>query len=80
VLPGTITPSPYDPVTGVVTLTGHATLDEYETALTQIAYSSTSDDPPTEDRLIEVVVNDGANDSNVAAAPVSRRRTTPRSS
>ena len=71
VLPGTITPTAYDPGTGVLTLTRHATLDEYETALQQILYSSTSDDPVTEDRLIEVVVNDGANDSNVAAAVIS---------
>src|SRR6266511_1138748 len=71
VLPGTITPTAYDPGTGVLTLTGHATLDEYETALTQIAYSNTSDDPVTGDRLIEVVVNDGANDSNPAGAIIS---------
>src|SRR4029079_16189383 len=42
-----------------------------ETALKQILYSSTSDDPGTEDRLIEVVVNDGANDSNRAVAVIS---------
>jgi hypothetical protein len=71
VLPGTITPTAYDPVTGVLTLTGHATLDEYETALKQIAYSNTSDDPVTGDRLIEVVVNDGANNSNLAGAIIS---------
>ena len=47
------------------------TLAEYETALQQIFYSSTSDDPGTEDRLIDVVVNDGAIDSNVAAALIS---------
>ena len=46
-------------------------LDEYETALQQIFYSSTSDDPGTVDRLIEVVVNDGTFDSNVAAALIS---------
>ena len=71
VLPGTITPTAYDPGTVVLTLTGHATLDEYETALKQIAYSNTSDDPVTGDRLIEVVVNDGANDSNLAGAIIS---------
>jgi hypothetical protein len=71
VLPATITPTAYDPGTGVLTLTGHATLDEYETALTQIAYSNTSNDPVTGDRLIEVVVNDGANDSNLAGAIIS---------
>ncbi len=71
VLPGTIAPTAYDPVTGVLTLTGVATLGEYETALKQIAYSNTSDNPVTQDRLIEVVVNDGANDSNVAGTIIS---------
>ena len=70
-LPGTITTAGYDPGTGVLTLTGHATLAEYETALQQILYSSTGDDPGTADRLIDVVVNDGVNDSNVAAALIS---------
>ena len=55
----------------MLTLTGVATLAEYETALQQILYSSTSDDPGTADRLIDVVVNDGVNDSNVAAALIS---------
>ncbi|MEJ0074360.1 MAG: Ig-like domain-containing protein [Alphaproteobacteria bacterium] len=66
-LPGSIAASSYDPATGVLTLTGVATLGEYETALQRVLYSNTSDNPATEDRLIEVVVNDGANASNVAA-------------
>ena len=70
-LPGLITTAGYDPGTGVLTLTGVGTLAEYETALQQIFYSSTSDDPGTEDRLIDVVVNDGVNNSNVAAALIS---------
>ena len=70
-LPGAITTAGYNSGTGVLTLTGSGTLDEYETALQQILYSSTSDDPGTEDRLIEVVVNDGTFDSNVAAALIS---------
>ena len=70
-LPGAIATVGYDPGTGVLTLTGVGTLAEYETALKQIFYSSTSNDPGTEDRLIEVVVNDGANNSNVAAALIS---------
>lgn len=67
-LPGGISASSYDPGTGVLTLTGIATLDEYEAALRRVLYSNTSEDPATVDRLIAVVVNDGANDSNVAAA------------
>ena len=70
-LPGGIVASAYDPATGVLTLTGVATLDEYEAALQQVRYSNTSDNPATVDRLIEVVVSDGANTSNVAAAVIS---------
>ena len=70
-LPGTITTAGYDPGTGVLTLTGAGTRADYETALKQIRYSNTSDDPVAGDRLIEVVVNDGANDSNLAVAIIS---------
>jgi hypothetical protein len=70
-LPGLITTAGYDPGTGVLTLTGVGTLAEYETALKQIRYSSTSDDPVAGDRLIEVVVHDGANNSNLAVAVIS---------
>ena len=55
----------------MLTLTGTGTRAEYEAALTQIRYSNTSDDPVAGDRLIEVVVNDGANDSNLAVAIIS---------
>ena len=70
-MPGTITPTAYDPGTGVLTLTGHATLADYAAALQQIFYSNSGDNPGTADRLIDVVVNDGVNDSNVAAALIS---------
>src|SRR6266542_4368127 len=71
VLTGTLTTAGYDPGTGILTLTGSGTPDQYELALKQIRYSNTSNDPVTGDRLIEVVVNDGANDSNLAAAVIS---------
>ena len=69
-LPGIIVASAYDSGTGVLTLTGNATLDEHEAALRQIRYSNDSDNPDTVDRLIEVIVNDGVNTSNVAAAVI----------
>ena len=69
-LPGGITSAGYDPTTGVLTLTGTATLDDYEVALQQVDYSNTSEDPDTIERLIEVVVSDGVNTSNVAAAVI----------
>ena len=55
----------------MLTLTGHATLADYAAALQQIFYSNSGDNPGTADRLIDVVVNDGVNDSNVAAALIS---------
>ena len=70
-LPGGIVASDYDPGTGVLTLTGVASLDDYEVALRQILYSNDNDNPDTEDRLIEVVVSDGVNTSNVAAAVIT---------
>ena len=76
-LPGGITASTYDSGTGVITLTGVATLADYQAALQQVAYSSTNPTPFTADRVITVTVNDGDLDSNVAttymhvaAAPV----------
>ena len=62
VLPVTITPTAYDPVTGVLTLTGEATLAEYQTALRQVVFNTTS--TSTADRIIQVTVNDGNFDSN----------------
>jgi VCBS repeat-containing protein len=69
-LPGGIAASSYDPGTGVLTLTGVATLDEYKGALQQVLYRNIGDNPATDDRLIEVVVNDGVNTSNVADAVI----------
>ena len=57
----------YDASTGVLTLTGSATLAQYQTALRSITYLNISDDPATAPRLVRVTVNDGTSDSNVAA-------------
>ena len=64
ILPGGITASAYNPTTGVLTLTGVASIADYEAALHQIVFSTT--DTSTADRIISVTVNDGANTSNVA--------------
>src|SRR5262249_28638277 len=45
---------------------GAASLADYQTALRQVVYSSTSASPSTADRIFEVTVNDGGGDSNVA--------------
>ena len=63
-LPGGITASAYDPATGVLTLTGVASIADYQTALHQVVFSTT--DTSTADRIISVTVNDGANTSNMA--------------
>ena len=64
ILPGGITASAYNPATGVLTLTGVASIADYEAALHQIVFSTT--DTSTADRIISVTVNNGANTSNVA--------------
>ena len=65
-LPSGITASSYDPLTGVITLSGTASLADYQTALRRVVYSSSSPAPSTGDRGIQVVVNDGGSDSNIA--------------
>ena len=63
-----ITASPYDPATGILTLTGTASLAAYQTALLQITFDNTGTNPSTETRIIDVVVNDGTAASNIAHA------------
>ena len=65
-LPGGITASSYNPFTGEITLSGSASLADYQTALHQVVYSSTLSTPSTADRAIQVTVNDGSFDSNFA--------------
>lgn len=56
---------------GVLTLTGDDTLDHYQQVLRSLSYNNQSDSPATAERVITVVANDGAQDSNVATATVS---------
>ena len=53
-----------------ITLSGSATLASYITAIKQIQFSSTSDDPNTTDRLINVTANDGVANSNPGVATI----------
>jgi hypothetical protein len=52
----------YDSVTGKLTLTGTATVAQYQTALQTVSYSSTSDTPTASSasRTLTWQVNDGA--------------------
>ena len=66
--PPGITASLYDPLTGILTLTGTASLAAYQTALRQITFDNTGTTPSTDTRIIDVVVNDGTAASNLAHA------------
>ncbi len=68
-LPAGISASAYNSTTGVMTLTGVATLAQYQTALRAITFSNTGT-PASPDRIINVVVNDGFADSNIAVATI----------
>ena len=63
-LPGGITASAYDPATGVLVLTGVASIADYQTALHQVVFSTA--DASNADRIISVTVSDGARTSNTA--------------
>jgi hypothetical protein len=70
-LPPGIFASAYNPGTGVLTLTGVATLAQYEAALQAISFSNTNANMGGPNRIINVVVNDGVDNSNVAVATIS---------
>ncbi|RZI79574.1 MAG: type I secretion C-terminal target domain-containing protein, partial [Rubrivivax sp.] len=54
----------------VVTLTGTASLSAYQSAIREIGYSSTSNNPSTESRVVEVTVTDGTSTSNTAVTTI----------
>ena len=70
-MPGGITASAYDPVTGTLTLSNVASFADYETALEAIRFSSAGDTPVAGNRIIQVVVNDGIHDSQPAISLVT---------
>jgi Ca2+-binding RTX toxin-like protein len=69
-LPAGISASSYNALTGVLTLTGTGSLADYQSALSHIIFSNTSDDPSTTDRALTVTVNDGLADSNLATTTI----------
>lgn len=54
-----------------ITLTGPASLADFQTALKQIFYNNFSGTPDTTPRSVTVVVNDGTTSSNTATATIS---------
>ncbi len=61
----------YDTATGVLTLTGSASVANYQAALRSVTYANTSDNPSTATRTVTFMVNDGALDSAPATRAVS---------
>ncbi|MDD2932603.1 MAG: Calx-beta domain-containing protein [Methylotenera sp.] len=55
----------------VVTLSGAASLADYQTAIRAVTFSSSSENPSTTPRVISVVVNDGQSNSNIATATIN---------
>lgn len=69
-LPAGICASSYDAQTGMLTLTGEASLADYQAALAQIQFSTSGDNPSGADRIITVVVSDGTANSNTGTVTV----------
>ncbi|MBC2733979.1 MAG: cadherin-like domain-containing protein, partial [Desulfobacteraceae bacterium] len=69
-LPAGITAGAYDSATGTITLTGSATLADYQQAIRAIQYDNVGDSIGAA-RTIEVTVNDGLNNSNTAISTVN---------
>ena len=67
-LPAGISASAYDPVTGILTLSGEASLADYQTAIHQVEFGTT--DTSLTSRIIEITVNDGTLDSNTAVSTI----------
>jgi hypothetical protein len=65
----------YDDTTGVLTLTGSATKDEYQAALRAVAYRNSDDvSPSTATRTVAFQASDGEADSNAVATDVTVTR------
>ena len=60
----------YDINNGVLTLTGSATLADYQTAIQSITYENTSNNPSDVDRTVSIVINDGDNNSNTVVRDI----------
>ncbi|HXG55199.1 MAG TPA: tandem-95 repeat protein [Vicinamibacterales bacterium] len=61
----------FDSATGVLTLTGTATVAHYQAALRSVTYRNTSSNPSTLPRTISVTVSDGALSSTVATRTIT---------
>jgi VCBS repeat-containing protein len=70
-LPVGIIASAYNVGTGTITLTGSATLAQYQTAIQAITFDNNMANPSAVSRVINVTVSDGTSNSNVAVNTIS---------
>ena len=71
-MPSGITASVYNPATGILTLSGTASLADYQTAIRAITFAAGGGDAPvTTSRTIDVTVNDGSGNSNTARSTIT---------
>ncbi len=61
----------YSSSTGILTLTGSASVANYQTALRSITYSNSSEDPDTTTRTVSFTVSDGSGSSTAATRNVT---------
>ncbi len=61
----------YNSLTGVLTLSGSASVANYQTALESVTYTDTSDTPNTGNRTVSFQANDGTLNSNLGTKTVS---------
>ena len=61
----------FNSVSGALTLTGTATVANYQTALESVTYTDTNHDASTAARTISFIASDGVNSSNTATKTVS---------
>ena len=69
-LPAGIIAALYDPTTGVLVLEGNASLADYQLALRGVTFSTTAEAAEGSARSIEITVNDGSVNSNVALSQI----------
>jgi hypothetical protein len=70
-LPAGITPALFDSITGVLVLEGAASLADYQQALRGVAFGTTADATGGSARVIEITINDGTANSNVALSQIN---------
>ena len=67
----------YNAATGVLTLSGTATVAQYQTALRSVTYANTSENPSAAARAVNYVVNDGQTANNLSNIQASTVNVTP---